>query len=94
MQRRLKIDQIGPYNAIKQVKKGRSVCQACNPEHGQVKGEAECMSIPDKPMESMAVDVFSKPEVHIPKQIFDCVVLCVNGHNGYAVAVSACKRGC
>ena len=41
MQRRFEIDEIGLYNAIKQVKKGCSVCQACNPGNRNVKGEAQ-----------------------------------------------------
>ena len=32
MQRRFEIDQIGLYNAIKKVRKGCLVCQACNPD--------------------------------------------------------------
>ena len=41
MQRRFKIDQISLYNAIKKVRKGCSVCQACNPDNRNVKGEAQ-----------------------------------------------------
>ena len=33
MQRGLEIDEIGLYNATKQVKKGSSVCQSCNPDN-------------------------------------------------------------
>ena len=33
MQPRLESDEIGVYSAIKQVKKGCSVCQACNPDN-------------------------------------------------------------
>ena len=39
------------------------------------------------------MDVFSMPEVHISKEIFDCVVLCVDCHSGYMVAVPARKKG-
>ena len=39
------------------------------------------------------MDVFSMPEVHIGKECFDCVVLCVDRHNGYFVAVPARKSG-
>ena len=39
------------------------------------------------------MDVFSMPEVHIGKETFDCVVLCVDGHSGYVVAVPARKKG-
>ena len=92
MQRRLEIDQIGSYNAIKKVRKGCSVCEACNLDNLNVTGEAQWTMIPDQPMESLAMDVFSVPEVHIGKETFDCVVLCVDRHSGYVVAVPARKR--
>ena len=44
-------------------------------------------------MESVAIDVFSMPEVHIGKETFNCVVLCLDRHSGYVVAVPARKRG-
>ena len=93
MQRRFEIDQIGLYNALKKVRKGCSVCQACNPDNRNVKGEAQWTPVPDQAMESVAMDVFSMPEVHIGKETFDCVVLCVDRHSGYVVAVPARKRG-
>ena len=40
MQRWFEIDQINLYTAIKKVRKGCSVCQACNPDNQNVKGEA------------------------------------------------------
>ena len=93
MQRRFEIDQIGLYTAIKKVRKGCSVCQACNPDNRNVKGEAQWTPVPDQPMESVAMDVFSMPEVHIGKETFDCVVLCVDRHSCYVVAVPARKKG-
>ena len=39
------------------------------------------------------MDVFSMPEVHIGKETFDCVVLCVDRHSGYVVAIPARKKG-
>ena len=93
MQRPFEIDQIGLYNAIKKVRKGCSVCQACNPDNWNVRGEAQCTPVPDQPMESVAMDVFSMPEVHIGKETFDCEVLCVDRHSGYVVAVPALKKG-
>ena len=93
MQRRFEIDQISLYNGIKKVRKGCSVCQACNPDNRNVKGEAQWTPVPDQPMESLAMDVFSMPEVHIGKETFDCVVLCVDRHSGYVVAVPARKKG-
>ena len=93
MQRRFASDQIGVYTAIKKVRKGCSVCQACNPDNRNVKGEAEWTPVPDQPMESVAMVVFSMPEVHIGKETFDCVVFCVDRHSGYVVAVPARKEG-
>ena len=93
MQRRFEIDHIGLYTAIKKVRKGCSVCQACNPDNRNVEGEAQWTPVPDQPMESVAMDVFSMPEVHIGKKTFDCVVLCVDRHSGYVVAVPARKKG-
>ena len=39
------------------------------------------------------MDVFAMPKVHIGKNFFDCVVLCVHRHSGYIVAVPARKKG-
>ena len=39
------------------------------------------------------MDVFSMPEVHIAEKVFDCVVLCVDQHSGYIVAVPTHKKG-
>ena len=80
MQRRFGIYQISIYSAFKKVRKGCSVCQACNPDNKNVKGETQWTPVPDQPMESVAMDVFSMPEVHIGKETFDCVVLCVDRH--------------
>ena len=93
MQRRFEIDQICLYNAIKKVRKGCSVCQACNPDNRKVRGEAQWTPVPDQPMESVAMDVFSMPEVHIGMETFGCVVLCVDRHSGYVVAVPTRKKG-
>ena len=78
MQRRLEIDEIGLDNAIKQVRKDCSVCQACNPDNRNVRVEVQWTPIPDQPIESVAMNVFSMPEAHIGKEVFNCVVLCVD----------------
>ena len=74
MRRRFEIDQIGLYNAIKKVRKGCSVCQACNPHNRNVTGEAQWTPVPDQLMMSVAMDVFSMPEVQIGKEM--CGPLC------------------
>ena len=93
MQRRFEIDQISLYSAIKKVRKGFWVCQACNPDNRNDKDEAQWTPVPDQPIKSVAMDVFSMPEVHIGKETFDCVVLSVDRHSGYVVAFPARKRG-
>ena len=93
MQRWFEIDEIGLYKTVKQVKKGCSVCQACNPDNRNVQREAQWTPIPDQPVQGVAMDVFSMPEVRIGKEILDCVVLCVDPHSGYIVAVQARKKG-
>ena len=93
MQLGFEIDQMGLYNAFRKVRRGCSVCQACNPDNRTVTGEAQWTPVPDQPMESVAMDVFSMPEIHIGKGTFDCVVLCVDRHSSYVVAVPARKKG-
>ena len=75
------------------MRKGCSVCQACNPDNPNVTGEVQWTLVPDQPMESVAMDVFSMLEGHIGKETLDCVVLCADRHSGYVVAVPAHKRG-
>ena len=68
MQRWFKFYQISLYSAIKKVRKRCSVCQACNPDNRNVKREAQWTLVPDQPMESVAMDVFPMPEVHIGQE--------------------------
>ena len=93
MEHRFEIDEIGPYNAIKQVREGCSVCQACKPDNQNVKGEAQWTPIPDQPVESAGMDSFSVPEVHIGKEVLDCVVMFLDRHSAYIVAVPSSKKG-
>ena len=76
MQRRFKNDETGLYNAIKEVKKGYSVCQACNRDNQNVRGEAQWTPIPDQPIESAATDVFSMPEVDCKRGFRLCSPVC------------------
>ena len=41
MKQRFEIEETCLHNAIKQIKKGCSVCQACNPDKQNVKEEAQ-----------------------------------------------------
>ena len=68
MQRRFEIDHIVLYTAIKKVRKGCSVCQACNPDNRNVKGEAQWTPVPDQPMESVAMDVSPCPKCTLARR--------------------------
>ena len=78
MQQRVEIHEIGLYNAIKQVKKGCLVYQARNPDNRKIKGNAQWTPLPDLPMQSVAMEVFSIPKVNIGNEVFDCVVVCAD----------------
>ena len=56
-------------------------------------GEAQWTPIPDQPMDSVAMDVFSMPAVQIGREGFNCVVLSVHQNNGYVVPLPARKKG-
>ena len=73
--------------------KGCSVCQACNSDNPIIKGEAQWTPIPDQPMESVAMNVFSMREVHIGKEVVNYEFLCVDRHSGYIVAIRTRKSG-
>ena len=93
MVKRFAIDDVDLWRSVRAVRKGCAVCNACNPRNAPSVGEPQWTPVPERPMESVALDVFSMPEVHIGKEVFDCVVLCVDRHSGYIVAVPARKKG-
>ena len=69
------------------------VCQACSWPNRSRQGEQEWAVVPDEPMQSVALDVFSMPAVKDATGTYDCVVVCVDRHSGYMVAVPALKKG-
>ena len=42
-------------------------------------------------MRSVAMDVFAMPEVTVEEETYDCVILAVDRHSGYIVAVPGKK---
>ena len=48
-------------------------------------------AIPEAPMRSVAMDVFAMPEVTVEGETYDCVILAVDRHSGYIVAVPGKK---
>ena len=44
--------------------------------------EADWTPVPEVPMESVAIDKFTMLAVRQGKEIYDCVVVCVDRHSG------------
>ena len=44
-------------------------------------------------MEAAGIDKFATPPVRHGKQVYDCVIMCVDRHSGYLVAVPARDKG-
>ena len=68
-----------------------AVCRATkNPNHSTA-GNLVYTAIPEAPMRSVAMDVFAMPEVTVEGETYDCVILAVDRHSGYIVAVPGKK---
>ena len=78
---------------LSKVKRHCKVCAPCNPANYSLAGHQKWTQIPDRPMESVSIDVFSIPELEVGKDTYDCVVIDVDHLTGYLVAVPARKRG-
>ena len=75
------------------VKSHCQVCAACNPANYSLAGDQQGRLIPDGPMESVSMDAFSMPEVKVGRGTYECVVIVVDRHSRYLVAVLAKKKG-
>ena len=68
-----------------------AVCRARkSPNHSKA-GNPVYTAIPEAPMRSVAMDVFAMPEVTVEGETYDCVILAVDRHSGYIVAVPGKK---
>ena len=68
-----------------------AVCRATkNPNHSTA-GNPVYTAIPEAPMRSVAMDVFAMPDVTVEGETYDCVILAVDRHSGYIVAVPGKK---
>lgn len=62
------------------------VCQACN-RSTSFKARLRSFPIPPKIMSSVAIDLFFLPEVTFEGATFNTIVVCVDRHSGWTVAV-------
>ena len=68
-----------------------AVCRATKSPNHSTAGNPVYMAIPEAPMRSVAMDVFAMPEVTVEGETYDCVILAVDRHSGYIVAVPGKK---
>ena len=67
------------------------VCRATKSPNHSTAGNPVYTAIPEAPMRSVAMDVFAMPEVTVEGETYDCVILAVDRHSGYIVAVPGKK---
>ena len=68
-----------------------AVCRATKSPNHSTAGNPVYTAIPEAPMRSVAMDVFAMPEVTGEGETYDCVILAVDRHSGYIVAVPGKK---
>ena len=68
-----------------------AVCRATKSPNHSTAGNPEYTAIPEAPMRSVAMDVFAMQEVTMEGETYDCVILAVDRHSGYIVAVPGKK---
>ena len=68
-----------------------AVCRATKSPNHSTAGKPVYTAIPEAPMRSVAMDVFAMPEVPVEGETYDCVILAVDRHSGYIVAVPGKK---
>ena len=68
-----------------------AVCRATKSPNHSTAGNPVYTAIPEAPMGSVAMDVFAMPEVTVEGETYDCVILAVDRHSGYIVAVPGKK---
>ena len=68
-----------------------AVCRAMKSPNHSTAGNPVYTAISEAPMRSVAMDVFVMPEVTVEGETYDCVILAVDRHSGYIVAVPGKK---
>ena len=68
-----------------------AVCRATKRPNHSTAGNPVYTAIQEAPMRSVSMDVFAMPEVTVEGETYDCVILAVDRHSGYIVAVPGNK---
>ena len=81
----------GYYAILDQYCSDCAMCWATKSPNHSTAGNPVYTAIPEAPMRSVAMDVFAVPEVTVEGETYDCVILAVDRHSGYIVAVPGKK---
>ena len=79
-------------NFCEKVARQCETCQACSRDI-HLKGPVEFTPIPPAIMSSVAIDLFHLPTVVWEGKTYDTVVVCVDRHSGWLVAIPALNKG-
>ena len=81
----------GDYAILHKYCNDCAVCRATESPNHSTAGNPVYTAIPEAPMRSVAMDVFTMPEVTVEGETYDCVILAVDRQSGYIVAVPGKK---
>ena len=81
----------GYYTILDKYCSNCAVCRATKSPNHSTAGNPVYTAIPEAPMRSVAMDVFAMPEVTVEGGTYDCVILAVDRHSAYIVAVPGKK---
>ena len=81
----------GYYTILDKYCSDCAVCRATKSPNHSTAGNPVYTAIQEAPMRSVAMDVVAMPEVTVEGETYDCVILAVDRHSGYIVAVPGKK---
>ena len=81
----------GYYAFLNRYCKACAVCRATKDFNRSTAENSLYTAIPESPMRSISMDVFAMRDVIVEGEVFDCVILAVDFHSGYIVAVAGKK---
>ena len=81
----------GYYAILDRYRSDCAVCWATKSPNHSTAGNPVYTARPEAPMRSVAMDVFAMPEVTVEGETYNCVIVAVDRHSGYIVAVPGKK---
>ena len=86
-------DEAGLKAVCRRVKGACSTCAQCDPPNRRRYGQINRFPIPMRIWDSVSMDVFSMPEAVYKGELFDAMLLCVDRHTGWIIAIPTQKTG-